>query len=86
MFFRIERLESNWFPVPHRSAGTLVQSMGARNRGRIVLSYGSLESIPGPLQRLKSCALNSDLAFMITTNLTFILQSSLKNEFMGRDG
>jgi hypothetical protein len=23
---------------------------------------------------------------MITTNLTFILQSSLKNEFMGRDG
>ncbi len=51
-----------------------------------MLSYRSLESIPGPLKRLKICALNSDLAFMITTNLTFILQSSLKNEFMGRDG
>ncbi len=51
-----------------------------------MLSYRSLESIPGLLKRLKICALNSDLAFMITINLTFILQSSLKNEFMGRDG
>jgi hypothetical protein len=57
MFFWIERLESNWFPVPHRSAGTLEQSMGARNRGRIVLSYRSLESIPGLLKRLKIRAL-----------------------------
>jgi len=57
MFFWIERLESNWFSVPHRSDGTLEQSMGARNRGRIVLSYRSLESIPGLLKRLKIRAL-----------------------------